>query len=89
MKGNFINLRRRAGLNQKQLAIKCNVKQSTISRIETGKAIPSFSLIFKLAYALKVCPNKLIKLFICSKCPLSNICNKDLNNPYLNLNLKH
>lgn len=83
-------LRQRNRLTQKQLAFRCGVKQSTISRIENNDYIPSTNLIYRLAYSLKVCPTLILNLFICKKCPFSRICNHDIRNPYINFNLlKH
>lgn len=47
-----IELRRAAGLTQRQLAAKSGVQQADISRIEAGDANPTLATIAALAYAL-------------------------------------
>ena len=47
-----IELRRTAGLTQRQLAAKSGVQQADISRIEAGDANPTLATIASLAYAL-------------------------------------
>lgn len=48
----IIELRRAAGLTQRQLAAKSGVQQADISRIEAGDANPTLATIAALAYAL-------------------------------------
>jgi transcriptional regulator with XRE-family HTH domain len=45
-------LRKAAGLTQRQLAAKSSVQQADISRIEAGDANPTIATIAALAYAL-------------------------------------
>ncbi|EHA7756851.1 helix-turn-helix transcriptional regulator [Enterococcus faecalis] len=45
-------LRKSAGLTQKQLAQKVGKPQSTISRVETGELNPSIELVIELAQGL-------------------------------------
>ncbi len=45
-------LRKSAGLTQKQLAQKIGKPQSTISRVETGEMNPSIELVIELAQGL-------------------------------------
>ncbi|MBE6173522.1 helix-turn-helix transcriptional regulator [Enterococcus mundtii] len=45
-------LRKSAGLTQKQLAQKIGKPQSTISRVETGEMNPSIELVIELARGL-------------------------------------
>jgi transcriptional regulator with XRE-family HTH domain len=47
-----IELRRAAGLTQRQLAAKSGVQQADISRIEAGDANPTLATIAALGYAL-------------------------------------
>ena len=47
-----VELRRAAGLTQRQLAAKSGVQQADISRIEAGDANPTLATIAALAYAL-------------------------------------
>ena len=47
-----IEARMKKGLTQTELANKIGTKQSVISRLEIGKANPSFSFLMKLAEAL-------------------------------------
>jgi transcriptional regulator with XRE-family HTH domain len=46
------DLRKAAGLTQRQLAAKASVQQADISRIEAGDANPTLATIAALAYAL-------------------------------------
>ena len=48
----IIDARVALGLTQKELAKKCGIKQSNISRLESGKANPTIKFLQKLAYAL-------------------------------------
>ncbi len=56
---NLARARERRGLSQSQLAGEVDVLYTYISRIETGKAAPSFGLILRLAAALEVPPSDL------------------------------
>ncbi len=47
----MINARARAGLTQEQLAAKMKTTQSTIARLESGKALPSARTLQRLAEA--------------------------------------
>jgi transcriptional regulator with XRE-family HTH domain len=47
----MIAARSRAGLTQEQLAIKMKTTQSTIARLESGKALPSGRTLQKIAEA--------------------------------------
>lgn len=47
----MIAARSRAGLTQEQLAAKMNTTQSTIARLESGKALPSARTLQKIADA--------------------------------------
>jgi transcriptional regulator with XRE-family HTH domain len=53
-------LRVAAGLNRKQLAHKCRLSPSTISKTELGRSEPSLSLILIFCDGLRVSPNALI-----------------------------
>lgn len=48
----LIKARIEKGYTQQQLAEKLNTKQSVISRVESGTALPSLSLLKRLAEAL-------------------------------------
>lgn len=48
----LINARIEANLTQKELAKKCGLKQSNISRLESGKANPTLKFLKKLADSL-------------------------------------
>ncbi len=56
---NLAKARERRGLSQSQLARKVEVVDSYISRIETGRAQPSFRLIIGLARQLDIPPAEL------------------------------
>jgi transcriptional regulator with XRE-family HTH domain len=56
---NLADARERRGLSQSQLARKVDVVDSYISRLETGRATPSFSLIVRLAAELGTTPSEL------------------------------
>ncbi|HEY2140966.1 MAG TPA: helix-turn-helix transcriptional regulator [Solirubrobacteraceae bacterium] len=56
---NLARARERRGLSQSQLAREVDVLYTYISRIETGKAAPSFGLILRLAAALELPPSDL------------------------------
>lgn len=48
----LIETRIKYGLTQKELAKKCGIKQSNISRLESGKANPTIKFLQKIAQAL-------------------------------------
>ena len=50
----LIETRIELGLTQKELAKKCGIKQSNISRLESGKANPTIKFLQKIAKALDV-----------------------------------
>ncbi len=56
----LIEIRIKKNITQKELAKMIGTKQSNISRIETGKSLPSLSILYKMANAL----NKEIKITI-------------------------
>lgn len=56
---NLANIREMRGLNQSQLAKLVGANQSTISKIEDGKANPTLSMINRIAKALRVHPSML------------------------------
>jgi transcriptional regulator with XRE-family HTH domain len=56
---NVARVRERSGLSQSQLARKVEVVDTYISRIETGRAQPSFRLILTLASQLGITPAEL------------------------------
>lgn len=48
------NIRAEYGYTQTQLAIKCNTRQSAISRIENGKVSPTLSTLRRMFEAMEV-----------------------------------
>lgn len=48
------NIRAEYGYTQKQLATKCNTRQSAISRIENGKVSPTLSTLRRMFDAMEV-----------------------------------
>ncbi len=56
---NVARAREQGGLSQSQLARKIEVVDTYISRIETGRAQPSFRLILAIASQLDTTPAKL------------------------------
>ncbi len=54
----FLRLER--GLSQHQLAALANVPQSDLSRIETGRGIPTDAELASLATTLRCAPNRLM-----------------------------
>lgn len=61
--------RERAGLTQAQLAERAGIADATISRVERGRLHPSADLIGKLATALGVTADDLLKRRVPSKTP--------------------
>ena len=57
---NLEMIRKKRGLTQMELAGRLNIRQSTISNIETGIRAPSLRLLCKLAEALGVTVDELI-----------------------------
>ncbi len=49
---NVLNARLKAGLTQSELAKRLNTKQSSISRLERGKELPSLNFLLKIAEVL-------------------------------------
>ncbi len=56
---NVAHAREQRGLSQSQLARKIEVVDTYISRIETGRAQPSFRLILAIAHQLNTTPAEL------------------------------
>lgn len=50
--GELLNARREAEISQQELSIRSGIPQKTVSRIETGKTIPNFKTIIRIANAL-------------------------------------
>jgi len=68
--------RNELGVSQKQLAIKCKVHQTQISRLELKKRKPSLRIIIKLSNYLHLCS---VSIFI----DATGCCNGcDLNCPF-------
>lgn len=59
--GRIRELRRVAGLTQEQLSEKVDIAPQYLSRLETGRRVPSLSLIVYLADALNTTPYALLK----------------------------
>lgn len=57
---NVARAREKHGLSQSQLARKVEVVDTYISRIETGRAQPSFRLILAIAHQLDTTPAELL-----------------------------
>lgn len=57
---NVARAREKRGLSQSQLARKVEVVDTYISRIETGRAQPSFRLILAIAHQLDTTPADLL-----------------------------
>jgi transcriptional regulator with XRE-family HTH domain len=57
---NVARAREKRGLSQSQLARKVEVVDTYISRIETGRAQPSFRLMLAIARQLDTAPAKLL-----------------------------
>src|SRR3974377_219895 len=55
------NLRQRAGLSQRQLALRMGVPRTYVSKIENEKATPTLSSLARLAAALEVSVPDLLK----------------------------
>lgn len=53
--------RKELGLNQEELAFRCNLDRTFISLLERGKRQPSLDTIFKLSKELQMSPSELIK----------------------------
>jgi len=51
---NVLNARLKAGLTQFELVKRLNTKQSSISRLERGKELPSLSFLLKVAQVLNM-----------------------------------
>ncbi len=59
----FEDLRRKAGFTQKELALRLNVKQNTISNWENGKAKPDIITARKLSEILNVSTDEIVTCF--------------------------
>ncbi len=57
---NIRKLRKRKVLSQRDLAQKCGLNITTITRIETGRHEPQYGTIRKIASALEVPPEELM-----------------------------
>ena len=68
--------RKELGVSQKELAIKCRVHQTHISKLELNKRKPSLIVIFRLSDYLHLCH---VKIFV----ELTSCCNEcQLNCPF-------
>jgi len=54
--------RKRRGMSQEELALECDMKRSYVSDIERGTRNPSIKALARLAIALKVEPEMLVRL---------------------------
>lgn len=59
MKNRIRDLRKKIGLSQRELAIRCNVSRQTINAIENDKYNPTLQLAFELALNLNSTVDKL------------------------------
>ena len=57
-------IRELKGLSQQDLAAKCNLEKSNMSRLEAGKVNPTLSTLEKVATALEINIIELFKLFV-------------------------
>ena len=57
---NLRKARERLGLTQEQVAARCGVHATEVSRIETGKRDPQVSTVRRLAKAVEVKPARLL-----------------------------
>lgn len=57
MTNNIKNLRKAAGISQKELAALCNVRKETISRIEKGLYNPSLQLAYDITCCIEPTKN--------------------------------
>jgi len=58
---NVVYYRKKLRLSQTQLAEKVDIHRTYVSAIELGKVSVSFDILFKLAEALEITPNKLFE----------------------------
>lgn len=56
------NLRKKAEFTQENLAFEAGIERNYVSLIELGRNQPTVTVIFKLAKALNIEPNRLIKM---------------------------
>ena len=59
---NIADLRRKKGMSQLDLAVKCEVQELTISRIENGRTNPTVRTLLKIAKALGVPLSELVRV---------------------------
>lgn len=52
--------RERVGISQQELADRCDVSKSFISKVELGMHLPTIGVFLDLAVALEVSPNELL-----------------------------
>jgi len=58
---NVVRIREQAGLNQTELAMRCNKDRQSINRLEKGNINPSAYYLFELAEELKIPLSDLLK----------------------------
>ncbi len=58
----FIEVRKKAGYTQEQLAFEAGMTRSQIARIETAVINPTISTIFVIARAMDVSPDEFFKI---------------------------
>jgi transcriptional regulator with XRE-family HTH domain len=51
---NLRNIRKAAGLSQQTLADRCGIHQTAVSKLERGRAVPTYTTALRLALALGV-----------------------------------
>lgn len=59
MENTIKDMRKKLGLSQEELAIKCNVSRQTVNAIENNKYDPTLALAFALAKELNTTVDKL------------------------------
>jgi transcriptional regulator with XRE-family HTH domain len=66
-------------LTQQQLANKCEIDRSYVSKLEQDNAIrthsPKLDILEKLALEMKVCPNDILR-YLCLTCSINSQCKR-------------
>jgi len=57
-------LRKKSGLSQQQLAMRCGIHRTFVSMLERGMRLPSLQSFFILAHGLDIEPNELLTLVL-------------------------
>lgn len=70
-------LRKKSGLTQEQLARRCNLDQSDISRLENETIGISSRTANALAKVFNICPSMIMMYYTCLECEDRHKCNGD------------